>query len=172
VSSQNIHFSSASDRWATPKAVYDSLDAEFGFNFDPCPLDGDSDGRSSLFCEWRGKRVFCNPPYGPEIPKFLARAPEAEVAVFLIPARTDTRWFHDMVLPKAKEIRFLRGRLKFGDSTNCAPFPSMVVVYDSKPRPLLPSGENFAGFSVHSDESGWLLPLQDFMEDWIRRYGD
>jgi hypothetical protein len=128
----NVHFSSATDRWATPRAVYEALDAEFSFDFDPCPLDGDIDGRSTLFADWRGKRVFCNPPYGPEIPRFLCRAHEAELAVFLIPARTDTRWFHEMVLGKAKEIRFIRGRLKFGDAKNSAPFPSMIVVYERK----------------------------------------
>lgn len=131
---RRILFSSASDRWATPKDVYERLDSEFAFNFDPCPLDGQNDGRSTLFAEWRGKRVFCNPPYGPELAKFLVRAEEAELAVFLIPARTDTRWFHDLVLPKAKEIRFIRGRLKFGDARNSAPFPSMVVVFQ-KVRP-------------------------------------
>lgn len=129
---RKVLFSSASDRWATPREVYDRLNAEFGFNFDPCPLDGQTDALSGLFSEWRGKRVFCNPPYGPEIGKFLARASETEVAVFLIPARTDTRWFHDLVLPKAKEIRFIRGRLKFGDSKNSAPFPSMVVVFEGQ----------------------------------------
>lgn len=126
----NVHFSSATDRWQTPKDLYEALDVEFSFDFDPCPLDGEADGRSTLFAEWRGRRVFCNPPYGPEIPKFLARADEAQLAVFLIPARTDTRWFHDLVLPKAKEIRFLRGRLKFGDAKNSAPFPSMLVIYE------------------------------------------
>jgi site-specific DNA-methyltransferase (adenine-specific) len=109
--------------------VYDALDAEFRFNFDPCPLDGSTDGTATLFAEWRGKRVFCNPPYGPELREFLERAPEAELAVFLIPARTDTRWFHEIVLPKAREIRFIKGRLKFGDAVKSAPFPSMVVIF-------------------------------------------
>ena len=125
-------FSSASDRWATPKAVYNALDSEFHFDFDPCPLDGGGDGLSPLFTEWRGKRVYCNPPYGPGIGEWLRRGLEATLAVFLIPARTDTRWFHDLVLPYATEIRFLRGRLKFGDAKNSAPFPSMVVVFRSK----------------------------------------
>jgi len=125
----NVHFSSATDRWATPQEVYDRLNAEFGFDFDPCPLDGTQDGTAALFVDWRGKRVFCNPPYGPQLRKFLERAPEAELAVFLIPARTDTRWFHEIVLPKAREIRFLKGRLKFGGAKNSAPFPSMVVVF-------------------------------------------
>jgi hypothetical protein len=119
-------FSSASDRWATPRSVYDALHSEFGFNFDPCPLDGVQDGLAS---EWDGKRVFCNPPYGPGIGEWLKRGLEAELAVFLIPARTDTRWFHDIVLPHAREIRFLRGRLKFGEAKKDAPFPSMVVVF-------------------------------------------
>lgn len=122
-------FSSASDRWATPTAVYAALDAAFDFNFDPCPLDGSGDGLAPLYCDWSGKRVFCNPPYGPGIGDWLRRAHEADVAVYLIPARTDTRWFHSEVLPKASEIRFLKGRLKFGDAKHSAPFPSMVVVY-------------------------------------------
>jgi hypothetical protein len=124
-----VHFSSATDRWATPSAVYAALDREFSFNYDPCPLDGEVDALATLFSMWLGKRVFCNPPYGPGIGEWLERGLDAEVAVFLIPARTDTRWFHDIVLPKAKEIRFLRGRLKFGGAPYNAPFPSMVVVF-------------------------------------------
>lgn len=126
---KRILFSSASDRWATPPDVYAALDREFGFNFDPCPLDGDGDGLAQLFCEWRGKRVFCNPPYGPGIGEWLKRGHEANLAVFLIPARTDTRWFHELVLPFAREVRFIKGRLKFGGAKNSAPFPSMVVIY-------------------------------------------
>ena len=122
-------FSSASDRWATPQHVYEALDAEFHFDFDPCPLDGQEDGTAPLFVRWQGKRVFCNPPYGPGMEEWLERGLEADLAVFLIPARTDTRWFHSLVLPNAKEIRFLKGRLKFGDAVNSAPFPSMVVVF-------------------------------------------
>lgn len=124
-----VHFSQATDRWATPSDLYESLNAEFSFNFDPCPLDGVGDGLAPLFCDWRGKRVFCNPPYGPQIRQWLQRAPEAELAVFLIPARTDTRWFHDIVLPIASEIRFIKGRLRFGGSKNPAPFPSMLVIF-------------------------------------------
>jgi hypothetical protein len=127
-----VVFRSQSVEWPTPKKLKDELDAEFGFDFDPCPLGGSQDGRSTLFTSWRGKRVFCNPPYGPEIAKFLARAHEAELAVFLIPARTDTRWFHDLVLPEAREIRFIRGRLKFGEAKNSAPFPSMLVIFEGE----------------------------------------
>lgn len=124
-----VLFSSAIERWATPQGVYAALNREFAFDFDPCPLDGESDGLATLLTPWSGKRVFCNPPYGPGLGKWLARAQEAIVAVYLIPARTDTRWFHDIVLPKAKEIRFIRGRLKFGDAVNAAPFPSMIVIF-------------------------------------------
>lgn len=117
--------------WPTPRFFYEELNKEFGFDFDPCPVGANDDGRAPLFCSWKGKRVFCNPPYGPQIPKFLARAQEADLAVFLVPARTDTRWLHDLVLPHAKEIRFIRGRLRFGDSKNPAPFPSMVIVFEN-----------------------------------------
>lgn len=121
-----VHFSSVSDRWSTPLDVYRALDAEFCFDFDPCPLDGTQDG---LVTQWEGRRVFCNPPYGTGLVKWLERGLEATVAVFLLPARTDTRWFHEIVLPKAKELRFIKGRLKFGDATSDAPFQSMIVVF-------------------------------------------
>ena len=127
---RRVHFSAVSDRWATPADTYMALNNEFHFDFDPCPLDGSENGLATLFVDWGGKRVFCNPPYGPGIAKWLERGLEANLSVFLIPARTDTRWFHDIVLPKAKEIRFIRGRLKFGEATNSAPFPSMVVVFE------------------------------------------
>lgn len=61
---QNVHFMSQTVEWPTPKAVYEALVREFCFDFDPCPLGGVVDGLSSLFCSWKGKRVFCNPPYG------------------------------------------------------------------------------------------------------------
>lgn len=124
-----VHFSSQSVDWGTPKALYQALDAEFHFNFDPCPLRGQVDGTARLINSWQGKRVFCNPPYGPEIRDFLECWSDADVAVYLLPARTDTRWFHEVCIPFAKEIRFIKGRLKFGDATNSAPFPSMIVVF-------------------------------------------
>lgn len=126
-----VLFKSISVDHPTPVEVYRKLDEEFGFTFDPCPLNGASSGEalSESFRLWTGERVFCNPPYGPEITKWLRRAKEAVLAVYLIPARTDTRWFHDLVLPYASEIRFIKGRLKFGDAKNSAPFPSMLVIY-------------------------------------------
>jgi site-specific DNA-methyltransferase (adenine-specific) len=90
---------------------------------------GSDDGLATLFLPWAGRRVFVNPPYGPGIRKWLERAGEADLAVFLLPARVDTRWFHDLVLPHAREIRFIRGRLKFVGAEHPAPFPSMIVVF-------------------------------------------
>jgi site-specific DNA-methyltransferase (adenine-specific) len=124
-----VVFKSQSVEWPTPAAVYDALHAEFGFDLDPCPRDATESGLAPLWVSWSGRRVFCNPPYGPGIRKWLERAPEADLAVYLIPARTCTRWFHDLVLPKAREIRFIRGRLRFGDAKNPAPFPSLVAVF-------------------------------------------
>lgn len=136
---RDVLFSRRSDHWSTPAETYDALHAEFGFTFDPCPLRSDCDG---LAIAWAG-RVFCNPPYS-KIAAFLRKGLDAiatgtcEVIVYLVPARTDTAWFHDHVLGKA-EIRFLRGRLKFGGLKKDAPFPSMLAVYtqslgDAKPN--------------------------------------
>lgn len=130
-------YSSARETWATPAAVYEALDAEFRFTFDPCPLMNPQKaglslwGTDGLAKSWVGRRVFCNPPYGPGIDKWLAKAPEADLAVYLLPARTDTRWWHSYAM-RADEIRFLRGRLRFGDAKTGAPFPSVVLVYRKK----------------------------------------
>lgn len=122
-----VHFSSVTNRWATPKKTYADLNAEFHFDLDPCPIDSACNG---LNLNWRGKRVFCNPPYGPDIGKWLALGLEAKLCVFLLPARTDTKWFHEIVLPMSKEVRFIRGRLRFSEGRGRSPFPSMVVVFE------------------------------------------
>ena len=125
-----VVFSSASDHWETPVDVRVELDKEFSLDFDPCPLNSSDDG---LLLKWNG-RVFCNPPYS-AIPDFIRKGiwhlseGDVQLLVFLLPARTDTRWFHDYCM-KAREIRFLRGRLKFGNAEFNAPFPSMVVIFD------------------------------------------
>ena len=118
-------FSSASEHWATPQNVYDALHSEFNFTLDPCLLGGAEDG---LAISWAGERVYCNPPYGRGVSLWLAKAPEAKLAVFLLPSRTDTRWWHEYAM-KAQEIRFLRGRLKFGGAKTGAPFPSVLLIY-------------------------------------------
>ncbi len=123
-----VVFSSATVEWRTPVKVYEELNREFNFDLDPCPLGGTEDGLATLFTSWVGRRVWINPPYS-KIRPWLERAQEADLAVYLIPARTDCRWFHEIVLPKAAEIRFIKGRLTFGDATSGAPFPSMLVVF-------------------------------------------
>lgn len=121
-------FTSASQHWATPSDLYSQLDDEFHFNDDPCPLNGGIDG---LLRAW-GDSTFVNPPYGKQINKWMMKAYQesllGKLVVCLIPSRTDTKWWHEYVM-KADEIRFLRGRLKFGDSDNSAPFPSAVVIF-------------------------------------------
>ncbi len=133
-------FSSKTDLWATPQDFFDKLNEEFQFDLDVCALPEnakceryftpEADG---LMQPWTGN-VWCNPPYGRDIGLWVSRGYTstklgyANVVVMLLPVRSDTRWFHDFVLGKA-EVRFVKGRLKFGDSKNSAPFPSMVVVF-------------------------------------------
>lgn len=134
-------FSSRTDLWSTPQDFFDNLNKEFDFTLDPCatPLNAkckkyytiQEDG---LLQNWGGEIVFCNPPYGRYIADWVKKCyteslkPNTQV-VMLIPARTDTSYFHEYIYHRAKEIRFLRGRLKFGDCKNAAPFPSMVVIF-------------------------------------------
>jgi len=124
----DVLFSHKSDHWSTPKDLYNRLDDEFGFDYDPCPLRGKKDGLDS---NWNGV-AFCNPPYSNSrafIEKAISEIKKGrcKLAVFLLPARTDTSWFHDLIYNNY-EIRFIRGRLKFGNSKNSAPFPSMIVI--------------------------------------------
>ena len=136
--SMKTMFSSASDDWATPQDFFDELDQEFDFTLDPCASEINNKSakfytkeQDGLLQNWGGERVFCNPPYGRGIEKWVEKCSKCELAVMLIPARTDTKWFHEYIYGKA-EVRFIKGRLKFGDQKNSAPFPSMVVVFRSK----------------------------------------
>lgn len=132
-----VHYSSESSEWSTPQALFDALHKEFRFNLDPCATPENAKCKKYFTKEddglkksWRGKRVFMNPPYGREIGPWVAKAARggAYLAVCLLPARTDTRWFHEYIYGKA-DIRFLRGRVKFGGGKNSAPFPSMIVIF-------------------------------------------
>ena len=117
--------------WATPEWLYAELDSEFHFDFDPCPLHGADSGVDGLAVEW-GQSTFCNPPYGRVIGNWTAKAKteaaKGKTVVMLIPSRTDTKWWHDDIM-QATEIRFVKGRLKFGGVKNPAPFPSAVIVF-------------------------------------------
>lgn len=135
--------SSKTVEWETPQDFFDRLNAEFCFSIDvaanednhKCPryYTKEQDG---LAQSWAGETVWCNPPYGREIGKWVEKAYRESrdggaTVVMLIPARTDTRWFHNWIYNQM-EVRFLRGRLKFGGSKDNAPFPSMVVVFRGK----------------------------------------
>lgn len=138
---KEVMFSSKTDMWSTPQDFFDKLNDEFHFTLDVCatPWNAkceryytpDDDGLSQ---PWNGV-VWCNPPYGRDICKWILAGQVASkcrksTVVMLLPARTDTRWFHDYIYQKDRvEVRFIRGRLKFGKSKNSAPFPSMVVVF-------------------------------------------
>lgn len=124
-------FTSARDNWKTPAAFYRELHKEFDFDFDPCPANPQFDG---LAIDWR-ERNYVNPPYSATMYKWIEKSYQQyllnKLVVLLIPARTDTKWFHEFCL-KATEIRFIKGRLKFDEHKYSAPFPSMLVVF--KPR--------------------------------------
>lgn len=133
-------FSSRTDEWSTPQSVFEELNKEFHFNLDPCATKDNvkcckffTKAQDGLKQNCQGYNVFCNPPYGRKIKEWVIKAyteslkPNTTV-VMLIPARTDTSYFHDYIYGKS-EIRFIRGRLKFGNAKNSAPFPSMIVVY-------------------------------------------
>ena len=134
-------YTSNTDEWATPQEFFDKLNAEFHFTLDPCALPTNAKCAkyytpqdNGLSQNWGGEIVFCNPPYGRAIYDWVRKCSEESkkpntTIVALIPARTDTRYFHEYIYNKAREVRFVRGRLKFGNSKNSAPFPSMVVVF-------------------------------------------
>ncbi|WP_080845679.1 DNA N-6-adenine-methyltransferase [Cytobacillus gottheilii] len=136
-------FSSNTDMWATPKDFYDELNKEFGFQTDVCAIPDnakcenyftpDLDG---LKQDWEGV-CWMNPPYGRVIGQWVKKAFEesekhGSVVVCLLPARTDTKWWHEYCMKG--EIRLVKGRLKFGDSKNSAPFPSAVVIFGNHRR--------------------------------------
>ena len=128
-------FSSATDEWSTQNAFFQALNAEFRFELDVCATDENAKcakyytrEQDGLAQKWGGV-CWCNPPYGREVGKWVQKGAESGcTVVMLLPARTDTKWFHEYIYGRA-EVRFVRGRLKFGGSKNSAPFPSMVVVF-------------------------------------------
>lgn len=132
---KDLFFSSKSDEWSTPQDFFDTLDSEFHFDLDVCALPENAKcpnyytpEDNGLVQPWAGT-IWCNPPYGREIGKWVEKAANSgTTVVMLLPARTDTKWFHDWIYGKA-EVRFVRGRLKFGGCPNAAPFPSMVVIF-------------------------------------------
>lgn len=138
MSATSVHFSSATDLWATPQDFFDKLHAEFGFTLDVCANASNAKCRDYFTAEqdglaqdWGYHSCWMNPPYGRTIGRWMRKALESAKAgatvVCLVPARTDTAWWWDYAMKG--EIRFIRGRLKFGGHETNAPFPSAVVVF-------------------------------------------
>lgn len=142
---KELHFSSQDQTWSTPQDFYDKLDKEFNFTLDPCCSEltakcqkfytQKDDGLSK---SWQNEIVFMNPPYGREIKHWVKKAKDEFLkgsctVIALIPSRTDTKYWHDHIFPLyykgVIEIRFIKGRLKFGNSKNSAPFPSALVIF-------------------------------------------
>lgn len=147
---------SKSTDWETPQDLFDTYDELYHFDLDVCAsqentkcpeffsLEGHFrwtageliklDNGTGLDGLWGNKRCWMNPPYGKGLDKWVARASDAAsngaTVVALLPARTDVRWFHQYIYKKKYvQVEFLKGRLKFGNSTNSAPFPSMIVIF-------------------------------------------
>jgi site-specific DNA-methyltransferase (adenine-specific) len=138
-------FSSKSNEWETPQEFFDRLNQEFNFTLDAAATDENAKcpryftfNENGLAQSWQGETVWLNPPYGRAVGEWIAKArAEADkngaTVVCLIPARTDTRYFHEHCFKG--EVRFVRGRLKFGGSKNSAPFPSAVVIFRPSSSP-------------------------------------
>ena len=135
----HVLWSKKSDEWPTPQKLFDELNTEFDFTLDPCSTDENHKcehyftiNEDGLKQEWTNETVFVNPPYS-NCKEWVFKSwfewfYNNATVVMLLPARTDTQWFHQWVYNIA-EIRFIKGRLKFGDSKNSAPFPSMIVIF-------------------------------------------
>jgi site-specific DNA-methyltransferase (adenine-specific) len=136
-------FSSNTEEWGTPLTLYKKLDEEFHFETDPCTTQDNplktyvfyTKKENGLKQKWYGN-TFINPPYGKNAYEWVKEAAKrqnentADTIVMLLPARTDTKWFHEYILNKPNiEIRFLKGRITFVGATNPAPFPSMIVIF-------------------------------------------
>jgi len=136
---ESLH-SSRSEEWPTPQSFFNALNLEFRFTLDPCATRENAKcvnfftkRHNGLTHSWGRHRVFCNPPYGKPMWDWARKCNEASrqgaLVVLLAHSRTDTRWFHDWVYGKAAEIRFVRGRLRFGDGKQSEPFPSLVAIF-------------------------------------------
>ena len=137
----DLMFSSTTNLWSTPQKYFDSVAKEFSFTIDVCAIPENakcekffSPEVDGLTQKWEGV-CWMNPPYGRVIGKWVKKAYESAklgaVVVGLLPARTDTKWFHNYIYGKS-EIRFICGRLKFGNCANSAPFPNMLVIWKNK----------------------------------------
>lgn len=139
-----VMFSSNDHDWETPQELFNNLNDEFHFTLDPCASISNhkcemyyTEEMNGLSLNWKGYTVFINPPYGREQKVWIKKAYKEFMdndvtSVLLIPSRTDTAIFHDIIFPHASQIRFIRGRLKFSGCSNAAPFPSCIVIFSKK----------------------------------------
>lgn len=141
----DLMFSSKDQTWETPQDFFDKVNKEFNFNLDVCAVPETAKcskfftpENNALIQKWDGV-CWMNPPYGREIIKWIAKAYNESLnnntIVCLIPARTDTKYWHNYCM-KAKEIRLIKGRLKFGNASNSAPFPSALIIFENHTSPL------------------------------------
>lgn len=137
-----VLFSSKSNEWATPQDLYNKLNNRYNFTLDPCSsLENHKCDKfytikeNGLIQDWSNEVVFCNPPYGREIYDWVKKCYNEHLngtkIVLLIPSRTDTKYFHEFLYKKPNiKLEFIKGRLKFGDSNNSAPFPSLLAYFN------------------------------------------
>lgn len=135
-----VLFSSNKMDWGTPQELFDKLNKKYNFTIDVASNDQNykcerhyTEKEDGLKQDWTNEIVWCNPPYGREIGKWLEKGYNSKcLSVFLIPARTDTKWFHDFIYKKQNvQYEFLKGRLKFEGGQSSAPFPSMIVIFNN-----------------------------------------
>lgn len=130
---------SSTPEWSTPQDLFDKLNSKYKFTLDPCSTDENAKcekhftiGENGLSRDWSKDVTFMNPPYGRQIYAWVKKAYETAIeggaVVCLLPARTDTKWFHEFCTKG--NIEFIKGRLKFGGQKNPAPFPSMIVIFN------------------------------------------
>ena len=157
-------FSSATGEWATPQDFFDLLNEQFKFDLDAAATTENAkcekfytkkDDALSIE-KWDGKTIWLNCPYGRRIGEWIAKSREqsskySKTVVLLLPARTDTKWFHEYIANWTCEIYLIRGRLKFGGSANSAPFPSMVVVMQPYDFEVKPTSDRFSVFKSKVD---------------------
>lgn len=167
MTTKNVHFSSDRHDWRTPKAIYEPLNQIFKFTLDPCATPENALCKSfftqkenGLIQSWDSQRVFMNPPYGREIGDWVAKASQIKhgVVVCLLPARTDTKWWHDYVM-SANAVLFVKGRVSFLGAPSSAPFPSVIVLFSDQ-----------HSFSLHIDS--WEFKKEPILSDrFIANYG-
>ena len=152
---KELHFKSEKQTWETPLDFFSKLDQLFSFTLDACASSDNAkvanyytEEQDALLQDWQGV-VWCNPPYGREQIKFIEKAYQesvkhGSVVVCLIPARPDTKVWQDLIFNHADQVCFIKGRLKFGNSKDAAPFPSALIVFGDS-RDLSEFGKCFCG---------------------------